>query len=64
MKQCNNCKEMYDLPHMTKGFGKLKFFGDYCPYCETFNSDINKYSIISFIIAIVIGLIIYLINLA
>tara|TARA_B100001996_G_C18431134_1_gene504575 strand:+ start:497 stop:694 length:198 start_codon:yes stop_codon:yes gene_type:complete len=63
MKQCKKCGEMYDIPHPTKGIGEFSFFGDYCPYCETFNSDINKYSIISLIIFIIIGSILYLSNL-
>ncbi len=62
MKQCKNCSEMYDTPHPTKGIGEFGGFGDYCPYCKTFNSHINKYSIISLIIFIVIGSILYLSN--
>ena len=53
---------MYDTPHPTKGIGEFGGFGDYCPYCKTFNSHINKYSIISLIIFIVIGSILYLSN--
>ena len=47
MKKCKNCHEMYDLPHPTKGIGEFKMFGDYCPKCGTFNSDINKDSMIA-----------------
>ena len=43
MKQCKNCLEMYDHPHPTAGIGKFRFFGDYCPYCGSFNSDFDKY---------------------
>ena len=60
MKQCKACKEMYDFPHATAGWNKIRFFGDYCPYCGTFNSDINKYSVISFIIFIAIAILLYL----
>ena len=55
MKQCKACLEMYNLPG-PKRWG----FGDYCPKCGTFNSDINKNSIISFIIFIVIAIMLYL----
>ena len=58
MKKCKNCFEMYDLEHPTAGLGKFKLFGDYCPYCGTFNSDINKDSIIALVTAaIIFGLI-------
>ena len=62
MKQCKNCAEMYDIPHPTDGIGKFGLFGDYCPYCKTFNSHMNKYSIISLVILVIIGSIIYLSN--
>ena len=42
MKQCKNCAEMYDIPHPTEGIGKFGLFGDYCPYCKTFNSHMNN----------------------
>jgi len=51
---------LYDHPHPTEGIGKFRLFGDYCPFCGSFNSDIDKYSIIGFLLAILIGLIIYL----
>tara|TARA_Y100000287_G_C14072357_1_gene281435 strand:- start:260 stop:451 length:192 start_codon:yes stop_codon:yes gene_type:complete len=61
MKKCKKCHEMYDLPHPTAGFGQFKMFGDHCPYCGTFNSDINKDSIIALVIvAIIFGLIYFL----
>lgn len=59
MKQCKGCLEMYNLPGPTK-WGKIRFFGDYCPKCGTFNSDFNKNSIISFIIFMVIAIMLYL----
>jgi len=62
MKQCNNCLEMYDHPHPTEGIGKFRLFGDYCPYCSSFNSVFNKYQIIGLLVFILIGLIIYLTN--
>lgn len=62
MKQCKSCGEMYDTPHPTKGIGEFGGFGDYCPYCKTFNSHMNKYSITSLIIVIIIGSILYLSN--
>ena len=62
MKQCKNCLEMYNHPHPTAGIGKFRFFGDYCPYCGSFNSDFDKYSIIGFLVFVLIGLIIYLTN--
>jgi hypothetical protein len=40
---------------------QFKMFGDHCPYCGTFNSDINKDSIIALVIAaIIFGLIYFL----
>tara|TARA_B100000035_G_scaffold62166_1_gene50286 strand:- start:169 stop:360 length:192 start_codon:yes stop_codon:yes gene_type:complete len=61
MKKCKKCHEMYDLPHPTAGWGQFKMFGDHCPYCGTFNSDINKDSIIALVIvAIIFGLIYFL----
>ena len=61
MKKCKKCHEMYDLPHPTAGWGQFKMFGDHCPYCGTFNSDINKDSIITLVIAaIIFGLIYFL----
>ena len=62
MKKCKNCLEMYDLEHPTKGWGQFKIFGDFCPYCGTFNSDINKDSIIALIIAAIIFGLIYFFN--
>ena len=62
MKKCKNCFEMYDLEHPTAGLGKFKLFGDYCPYCGTFNSDINKDSIIALVIAAIIFGLIYFFN--
>ena len=59
MKQCKECLEMYNLPGHTR-WGEIRFFGDYCPICVTFNSDFNKNSIISFIIFIVIAIMLYL----
>ena len=60
MKQCKACIEIYDLPHPTAGWSKFGFFGDYCPKCGNFNSSINKNSVISFIIFIVLA---FLLNL-
>ena len=62
MKKCKNCQEMYDLSHPTAGYMKFKMFGDYCPKCGTFNSDINRDSIIALVIAAIIFGIIYLLN--
>jgi len=62
MKKCKNCLEMYDLENPTAGLGKFKLFGDYCPYCGTFNSDINKDSIIALVIAAIIFGLIYFFN--
>ena len=62
MKKCKNCFEMYDLEHPTAGLGKFKLFGDYCPYCGTFNSDMNKDSIIAIVIAAIIFGLIYFFN--
>jgi len=62
MKQCKNCQEMYDHPHPTAGIGKFRLFGDYCPFCGSFYSGFDKYSIIGFLVFILIGLIIYLTN--
>ena len=62
MKKCKNCHEMYDLPHPTKGIGEFKMFGDYCPKCGTFNSDINKDSMIAFVIAAIIVGLLYFLN--
>ena len=59
MKQCKACLEMYNLPGNTR-WGEIRFFGDYCPKCGTFNSDFNKNSIISFIIFILIAIVLYL----
>tara|TARA_B100000886_G_scaffold61571_1_gene38116 strand:+ start:755 stop:949 length:195 start_codon:yes stop_codon:yes gene_type:complete len=62
MKKCKNCLEMYGHDHPTAGWGEFKMFGDYCPYCSTFNSAINKDSIIALVIAaIIFGLIYFLI---
>jgi hypothetical protein len=61
MKQCKNCLEFYDHPHTTAGIGKFRLFGDYCPFCGSFNSGFDKYQIIGFLLAILVGLIIYLI---
>ena len=46
---------MYDLP--------VQMFGNYCPKCGTFNSNINKDSIIALLVVIVIGLILYFLKL-
>ncbi len=62
MKKCKNCLEMYNLEHPTAGLGKFKLFGDYCPYCGTFNSGINKDSIIALVIAAIIFGLIYFFN--
>ena len=62
MKKCKNCYEMYDLEHPTAGFGKFKMFGDYCPKCGTFNSDINKDSVIALVIAAIIVGLLYFLN--
>ena len=59
MKQCKACLEMYNLPGHKK-WGEIRFFGEYCPKCGTFNSDFNKNAIISFIIFILIAVILYL----
>jgi len=61
MKQCKNCLEFYDHPHTTAVIGKFRLFGDYCPFCGSFNSGFDKYQIIGFLLAILVGLIIYLI---
>jgi len=53
---------MYDLEHPTAGWRQFKIFGDYCPYCGTFNSDINKDSIIALVIAAIIFGLIYFFN--
>ncbi len=61
MKKCKNCLEMYDIENPTAGWGQFKMFGDHCPYCGAFNSDINKDSIIALVIAaIIFGLIYFL----
>ena len=61
MKKCKNCHEIYDLEHSTAGIGKFRMFGDYCPKCGAFNSDINKDSMIALAIAVIIfGLIYFL----
>jgi hypothetical protein len=57
MKQCKNCLEMYGH---SGGTGKFRLFGDYCPFCGSFNSGFDKYQIIGFLLAILVGLIIYL----
>jgi hypothetical protein len=53
---------MYNIPHGAPKWGEIRFFGDYCPKCGTFNSHINKNSIISFIIFIAIIAVLYLIG--
>ncbi len=53
---------MYDLPHPTKGIGEFKMFGDYCPKCGTFNSDINKDSMIALVVAAIIFGLLYFLN--
>jgi hypothetical protein len=61
MKKCKNCLEMYDIEYPTAGYRQFKIFGDHCPYCSTFNSDINRDSIIALLIAVIIfGLIYFL----
>ena len=62
MKQCKQCLEMYNIPHGAPKWGEIRFFGDYYPKCGTFNSHINKNSIISFIIFIAIIAVLYLIG--
>ena len=62
MKKCKNCHEMYDLPHPTKGIGEFIMFGDYCPKCGTFNSDINKDSMIALVVAAIIFGLLYFLN--
>ena len=51
MKKCKTCLEMYGHDHPTAGLGEFKMFGDYCPYCGSFNSDFNKDSFIALVIA-------------
>jgi len=53
---------MYDIEHPTVGWGQFKMFGDHCPYCGTFNSDINKDSVIALVIAAIIFGLIYFLN--
>lgn len=60
MKQCDGCQEMYNIPHGPTRWAEIHLFGDYCPKCATFNSHINKNSIISFVIFIVIGVMLFL----
>tara|TARA_B100000989_G_C19371090_1_gene397458 strand:- start:351 stop:584 length:234 start_codon:yes stop_codon:yes gene_type:complete len=62
MKKCKNCLEMYDHYNPIAGWGEFKLFGDYCPYCGSFNTDFNKYSLIALFTAVIIfGLIYFLI---
>ena len=63
MKLCKACNEMYDLPHPTASWSEFRFFGNYCPKCGTFNSSINKYSVISFIIFIGLSILLNLLEL-
>jgi len=62
MKKCKNCLEMYDHGHPTAGWAEFKMFGDYCPYCGTFNSSLNKDSITALVIAAIIFGLIFLLN--
>ena len=59
MKKCKTCLEMYGHDHPTAGLGEFKMFGDYCPYCGSFNSDFNKDSLIALVIAAIFFIIIY-----
>jgi|TARA_B100001287_G_C22474013_1_gene431072 hypothetical protein len=52
---------MYGHDHPTAGLGEFKMFGDYCPYCGSFNSDFNKDSFIALVIAAIFFVIIYFI---
>ena len=61
MKKCKNCLEMYGHDHPPAGLGEFKMFGDYCPYCGSFNSDFNKDSFIALVIAAIFFVIIYFI---
>ena len=58
MKKCKTCLEMYGHDHPTAGLGEFKMFGDYCPYCGSFNSDFNKDSLIALVIAAIFFIII------
>ena len=62
MKKCKNCLEMYDLENPNAGFGKFKMFEDYYLKCGTFNSDINKDSMIALVIAAIIVGLLYFLN--
>ena len=67
MKQCKECLEMYSYSNPNIGhnrkWGEFRIFGDYCPKCGTFNSHINKNSIVSIVIFIAIALILNLMGL-
>ena len=60
MKQYEWCQEMYNIPHGPTRWAEIRLFGDYCPKCGSFNSHINKNSIISFVIFILIGVMLFL----
>ncbi len=52
---CKNCKEYY------QSSGKVGF-GNYCPYCGSANFGLDRNSLISLVIAIVIFALIYFLN--
>ena len=52
---CKNCKEYY------QSSGKVGF-GDYCPHCGSANFGLDRSSLISLVIAIVIFALIYFLN--
>ena len=52
---CKNCKEYY------QSSGKVGF-GDYCPHCGSANFGLDRNSLISLVIAIVIFALIYFLN--
>ena len=60
MKQCEVCQEIYNIPHGLTRWRETSLLGDYYSKCGIFNSHINKNSIISFIIFIVIAVILFL----
>ncbi len=51
---------MYNIPHGPTRWAEIRLFADYCPKCGSFNSHINKNSIISFVIFILIGVMLFL----
>ena len=52
---CKNCKEYF------QSSGKVGF-GDYCPHCGSANFGLDRSSLISLVIAIVIFALIYFLN--